>query len=156
MEKYREKLKIDNLIISIAAFILTIFCVLAAAAEAGLLPFPVPTAGNSHWQSMWRGFICGASFGILALMVAFLIRNFLALKDEKRLKKLYIKETDERSIKIWASARESAYRTFLLLALAAGIIAGYFSIAVGITIIACAFFASILGALYAVYYSIRF
>ncbi len=156
MEQYKEKLKLDNLVLAISAVVLALFAIIAITAESGVLPFPVPTAGDSHWQSAWRGFISGASCGILGVLVAFLIRNVLALRDEKKLKKLYIKENDERSCQIWSAARVAAYRTFLIAALVAGIIAGYFSIAVCITLISCVFFASVIGAFYAIYYSRKF
>ncbi len=156
MEDFKVKLKLDIFVIVLCVCVLTLFIILAAAAEAGVVPFPTPTAGDIHWQSMWRGFISGASCGILGVLIAYLVRNLMALRDEKKLKKLYIKETDERSIQIWSAARVAAYRTFLILGLVAAIIAGYFSIAVSVTIICCVFIASVIGGLYAVYYSIKF
>ncbi len=151
MERFKDKLRLDNIVTAICIFFLALFAILAAAAEAGAISFLI--AGDSHWQSAWPGFISGAAFGIMGVMVAFLIRNILALRDEKKLKKLYIQETDERTIAIWSNARVAAYRTFLVVALVAGVIAGYFSITVSITIIACAFFASIIGLIYVIYYS---
>ena len=156
MENYKEKLRIQNLIIAIASFVLAAFCLLFAAVEAGILPFPVPTAGDSHWQSMWRGFVCGASFAILAFLIFGLVRNIRALRNEKFLKKLYIRENDERSIQIWTSARAAAFQAFLLLGLVAIVVAGYFSVTVSITILCCVWFASIIGLLFKLYYSKKF
>ena len=156
MENYKEKLRIQNLIIAIASFVLAAFCLLFAAVEAGILPFPVPTAGDSHWQSMWRGFVCGASFAILAFLIFGLVRNIRALRNEKFLKKLYIRENDERSIQIWTSARAAAFQAFLLLGLVAIVVAGYFSVTVSITILCCVWFASIIGLLFKLYYNKKF
>lgn len=155
MENYREKLKIDNLITAICCFILAAFCILAAISEfvTPILPSP---QGDSHWQSMWRGFISGATFAILAMMIFGLVRNIRALHDEKLLKKLYVKEHDERTIKIWTSARAAAFQTFLILGLVAIVVAGYFSMTVSLTIAGCVVAASWIGLGFKLYYSKKF
>lgn len=156
MENFSEKLKIQNLIFAIGGFVLVVFCMLFAAGEAGLLPFLTPAAGDSHWQSMWRGFVSGASIAILAFLIFGLVRNIRALRNEKYLKQLYIKEHDERSIQVWTSARAAAFQTFLLLGLVAIVAAGYFSVTVSLTILGCVCFASVIGLLFKVYYSKKF
>ena len=153
MEKFRDKIKLDNLTIGLSCFILAIFSFLAAMGEAGFIPFFNPIGGDSHWQSMWRGFISGATFGIIIFMVICLIRNIRALHDEKLLKKLYIKEHDERTIQIWTAARARAMQTFMILGLVSGLIAGYFSMVVGITIIAMTTLQAFTGLFFALYYS---
>ncbi len=155
MENYREKLKIDNRIIGVCVFILFLFIVLIALAEAGFLPLS-PMTGDSHWQSMWRGFCCGAAFGILAMMLLSLIRNLLALRNDEKLKKLYVKEHDERAIQIWTSARAAGLQTFLLLGLVATVVAGYFSVPVSLTLLACVFAASLISEAFKIYYSQKF
>jgi len=155
MEKFRDKIKLDNLTIAISCFILAIFSFLAAMGEAGIIPFFNPTGGDHHWQSMWRGFIAGATFGIIIFVVICLIRNIRALRDDKLLKKLYIKENDERTSQSWTAARARAMQAFLIFGLAAGLIAGYFSMTVGITIIACCVLQSFTGLFFAIYYSYK-
>lgn len=155
LEKFRDKIKLDNLTIALSCFILAIFSFLAAMGEAGIIPFFTPIGGDHHWQSMWRGFISGATFGIIIFMVIYLIRNIWALHDEKLLKKLYVKEHDERTIQIWTAARARAMQTFMILGLVSGIIAGYFSMAVCITIIAMTTFQAFTGLFFALYYSYK-
>ena len=155
MELFREKIKVQNLAIAMCCLILSVFSFLAAAGEAGIIGFMVPAAENSHWQSMWRGIVMGMTVGIMIVLIAFLIRNILALKDDKRLKKLYVETNDEREIQIWTAARARAMQTFMILGLVAGIIAGYFSMVVCITIIACTFLQAITGLFFALYYSYK-
>lgn len=155
MELYREKLKIQNITMTVCCVILAAFTVLGFLAEAGLVEL-TPVAGDSHWQSQWRGFLSGASFGILAMMVYGLVRNVRAMKDEKALKKLYIKENDERQIQIWTSARAASVQVFLLLGLAACVVAGYFSAAVSLTILVCIFAQSLIGVVFKIYYSKKY
>lgn len=156
MENYKEKLKIQNIFIAVCIAVLAVFCFLGIAGECGLVSFMTPSAGDSHWQSRWRGFVSGASFGILALLIYGLIRNMQALKDEKKLKKLYIAANDERSIQIWTAARAASMQIFLLLGLVSCIVAGYFSITVSLTILVCVFVHSLIGAAFKLYYSKKY
>ena len=105
---------------------------------------------------MWRGFLTGASTSLLGFFGFGLIRNIRALRDDNILKKQYIKETDERQIKIWTAARALSMQIFVLGGLVAGIIAAYFSMAVGITIIACVTIHSFVGLFCKIYYDIKF
>lgn len=135
MEHFKEELKVQNRITAIACVILAVFSVLGFAAEAGLVEL-TPVAGDSHWQSMWRGMVSGAATGVLALMLIGLIKGIRALKDEKKLKKLYVEANDERAIKIWTSARSASMQITLLLGLVAGMVISYFHMTIGITILA--------------------
>lgn len=142
METYRGKLKIQNVTLAVACVILAVFCVLGFLGEAGIVNL-TPAAGDSHWQSQWRGFISGASLGILALLLFGLIRNLLALRDENKLKKLYIKESDERQAQICTLAMSAAMRASLILGLVAVVVAGYFSVTVSLTLLASLFAVSL-------------
>ena len=155
MDTFREKIKVQNMAIGMCCSILAIFSLLAAAGEAGFVGFMQPVTDNSHWQSMWRGMTMGMAVGIIIVMVAFLIRNILALKDEKKLRKLYVESNDEREIKIWTAARSTAMQIFLMVGVVAAIVAGYFSMTVGITIIACMFLQSITGFFCMLYYRLK-
>ena len=155
MEEYRVKVKLQNLFIAIASFVLAAFAFLNALNEAGVIAFLPPVDADSHIQSMWRGFLSGASFGILGVMVFFLVRNIRALKDDAILKKHYIQDNDERQIKIWTAARALSMQIFVLGGLVAGIIAAYFSMTVGITIIACVAVHSFIGLFCKFYFEIK-
>ena len=137
MEQYKEKLKITNVFLIIGCIVLAIFAILAIGSELGWFHILKPMAGDIHWHSRWNGFITGASCGIFAYMLAGLIRNRRALKDEKKLKKLYVKEHDERSLQIQILARNTAMQILLLVGLAASVVAGYFSRTVSTTILVC-------------------
>lgn len=153
MEQYKEKLNIINVFLAVGSVILAVFAILAIGSELGWFRILLPAAGDGHWQSSWFGFITGASCGILALMLFTLIRNCRALKDEQKLKKLYVKEHDERTAQIVTLARNTAMQILLPAGLAATVIAGYFSITVSLTILVCTFAASILSILLMGYYN---
>lgn len=152
MEHYKEKLKLTNLFLVIGCVILAFFAILAIGSELGWFRVLRPLAGNSHWQSTWYGFVTGACCGLFALMLFGLIRNLRALKDEKKLKALYVKEHDERTVQIITLARNTAMQILLMGGLVAAVIAGYFSITVSVTILACILAASITSLLLVGYY----
>ena len=155
MEQYKEKLKTTQRITAVAALVLAVCCILFALSECGVINI-TPTAGDSHWQSRWRGIICGASFALGLLMGAWTIRISKALRSEKELKKLYVETNDERQNQILTSARATAMQIFLIGSLVAGVVAGYFSITVSITIFACTLAQSLLGLICKLYYNSKF
>ena len=155
MEEYREKLKISLRIYTVVDVILILFSAAGFLAEAGLIKL-TPVAGDSHWQSMWRGMVSGASFGIAVLMLIGIVRTVKALRNDAELKKMYIKDHDERQIQIWTSARALSMQIFLIFGLAAGLIVGYFDMIVGITILACVVIHSLIGICCKIYYSKKY
>ena len=81
MEQYKEKLKVSQRIYAVAAVVLMIFSVLFLLSEFGVVNI-APNVGDSHWQSRWRGIICGASFALGLLMGAWTIRISKALRSD--------------------------------------------------------------------------
>ena len=155
MEQYKEKLKATQRITALAALILAVSCILFALSECGVINI-TPTTGDSHWQSLWRGFICGASFGLGILMGAWTIRISKALRSEKELKKLYVEANDERQNLVFTSARATVMQIFLIGGLVAGIVAGYFNMTVSITILASVTFQALIGLACKLYYNKKF
>lgn len=155
MKLYKEKLKKQNTVLSVCIVILALCAVLPYAAEAGLISLaPIPM--DSHWQSLWRGFVSGGSSGILGLMVFVLIRNLLAIKDNQKLKKLYVKTHDERTIQLFHNARSTAMTIFLIGGLIAVMVTGYFNATVSITILACVMVCSSLCLWLKIYYDKKY
>ena len=152
MEAYKEKLKLQNWIFGIACLTLAVFAVLALGIELGWFSVLVPAIHDEHWKSTWYGYIFGSAVGVFAVMLAGLIRNILALRDQQKLKKLYVKAHDERTIQIQTLARNAAMQILLCMGLVATIIAGYFNILVSITIFICIWVSSSVSLLLMWYY----
>ena len=155
MEQYKEKLKVNYRITLLCALLFVAVSVLGILAQGGIIPL-TPAAGDGHWHAKWRGLLTGAASGGSGALIVGLIRMCKALKDEKELKKLYIRDNDERQIQIWTSARASAMQAFLMLGMVAVIVSGYFSITVSLTILACVFANALLGLAFKLYYSKKY
>lgn len=147
MENYREKLKIHNILYGIGALALLAIQVLAFT---GIVS---PVGADERWHSFYNGFIAGAAFGVMALFIVGLILNLRALRNEKVMKKQYIKETDERSRQIAVMGKSTGATLFLLLMVPAAIILGYFNVTVFISCISCVLVLSLLMAFSKLYFS---
>ena len=134
MTEFRDKLKLQNLFIAFCCFLLAVFCFVNAAIQADLIHLK-PVSDDPHVASAWSGFLSGVTCALLGTLIVFLIRNIRALNNDAFLKKLYVKENDEREIMIWTKARALTFQISLLLGVVAAVIAGYFSITAAITII---------------------
>ena len=151
MKEYREKIRVQLVVMYFCAAALLIFGIWAFGAEFWGLPFPVPK-GNEHWISGWRGFVSGVSSGILLVMLVGIFRIRQALKNEEKLKKLYVKEHDERKETVCRMAGSAALRSALLLGIVAVVIAGYFSFTVCLTVLICLLILSFLSVGFRIYY----
>ena len=58
MEKYRQSLKMQNLLIAVGTL-----CLIAVQVLAFCGVF-APTVSDAHWAGMYAGFIAGAAFGV--------------------------------------------------------------------------------------------
>ena len=154
MEQFKEKLRIQNIILSLITILMLAFFLYRAGA-AGWIWFPTP-AGTSEFQVFWGGFIQGGLSGLWLFLLVLMARNAAAMKDEARLKKLFIKETDERCQQIMVYARSASTQTFLFAGLAAAMIAGLFSMSVSLTIIACVVANGLIALGFKLYYSRKY
>ncbi len=155
METFKKKLKLQNTFFTVSILILSTLSLWSFLSAEDVIPFRLPVP-NSHWQDMWLGFCCGASFALMLLMVYALVRNLVALQDEQKLKRLYVKEKDERTNQIYTAARAAGCQCFLLLGIVAIIVAGYFSATVSLTILGCVLSLCIMCLLFKLYYGSKF
>lgn len=153
MEQYKEKLKIQNWIFGISCLILLAFALLAIGSELGWFSILIPATHDERWRSTWYGYITGSCAGVFAVMLGGLIRNVRALKDEKKLKKLFVEAHDERTIQIQTMARNTAMQILLCAGLVATVIAGYFNVTVSITIFVCIWISSSVNLILISYYN---
>ena len=147
MNEYRSKLKFTNILFSICAAALIVVQILAYSKIIS------PITADSHWADTWNGFIAGVAMGLTIVMVFVLVKNLMAMKSEKTLKKLYAKENDERKIEICSKGKSAGASICLPCMLVAAIISGYFSITVSITVVVCIFSVSLFMLAGKIYYS---
>ncbi len=132
MSEYRKKLVLQNWLLAVSAALLVTVQVLS------FCQIIRPVSAGESWEEFWNGFIGGVALGLTVLFLIGLVRNLLALRSEKTLKKLYAKEKDERTLQIHTKGKSAGATVFLVGLIPATIICGYFSITVFFTCLACA------------------
>ncbi|NLK42792.1 MAG: hypothetical protein GX300_00150 [Tissierellia bacterium] len=90
------------------------------------------------------------SFGILLILNVF--KNLIAMKDEKKLKKLYIEEHDERSIMIMQKTGAIGINICIVGLGFATIIAGYFNKIAFLALLGATLFVSLVKGIFKIYY----
>lgn len=91
-----------------------------------------------------------SGFGILLVLDIF--RNIRAIKDDSKLRKLYIKEHDERRIMIMQKTGATGINICILGLGIATVVAGYFNELIFITLLWATLFVSLVKGLFKVYY----
>lgn len=100
-----------------------------------------------------KGLITGFFSGIMLVMIYYLSQMFAALKNEAKLKEMYIAETDERNIAIGKETASSATIVSMMCTALAAIVAGFINVTVCITLAAALFFSAIITVSMRAYYN---
>ena len=132
MDKYRNALKIRLLFSSL-------YC--AAVVTVILLGMFHP--GDAHGNDYISGFSLGMCCGIAFVMISFMVKIWGALRNTEKLKKLYIKETDERIRLIQSKAGSAGISVAIAGLLLGAVVAGYWNATVFFTLVASAVFISL-------------
>lgn len=149
MKEYRKKLIIESCVLALISIVLTVVQILAFNRVIQPVAAPVEWI---HWTDYWNGMMAGMSMSLTGLFIVGIIVNIRALRDEKRLKKLYAKEHDERTIQIQMQGQAMGMRISLILMLAATIVLGYFDIKLSLAVLVCTFVQSVITALCKLYW----
>lgn len=123
MEKYEKKLKIRLAAMGVAMIVSIIMVVVSYFGYKKLSP-------DQHLASFINGVQLGLFLAWFIVMTVGAIRYVRALRNPKLLKRIYIKEHDERSILVQNKARSAGFWITLAGLLPASIIAGFYSVVV--------------------------
>ena len=113
-----------------------------------------PTAGNSEETlAFMAGFNVGLAVVALGVIITGIRKYSAALKDEEKLKTLYIEEHDERKLYIQSKMGGMAMQIILFGLLAATLAAGFFNQVVFFTLLGTLLFGAAVKALLKAYYT---
>lgn len=123
MKEFRERLERNTKIFAIICCLFPTALLIAKFASKSANDFSQGTA-------------LGACVGSMVVVIYYLVRNFTALRDEEKLKKLYIEQSDERNIEISKETLRISSTICVVLTGLASIIAGFINIVVSMTLAA--------------------
>lgn len=118
-----------------------------------ILHWFTPAVENQHYVDFFSGFQFGIFFAIELYFVFRIVYYMTVLKDDKKLRNLYIKENDERNLEIGKRCGCESYKFVIVILLSAAIIVGYFSIDGFIALLGAALVEILVRAGLYVYYS---
>lgn len=142
MSKFKQKLRM-RIILSLLA---------AVGAAAVFFTIYYATGGMGKLPDFIQGFQVGIFTAVEIVSVLQALFTLLALRNEEKMKKLYIKETDERTILITQKSGSSSFLILTFGLLLATITAGFFSETVFFTLLAAVAFIELVRILAALYY----
>lgn len=123
MEKFKRKIEKR---IKFYIGVIGLFTLLFAA---NVLHWFTPMVENQHYTDFFNGVQFGMLIGVELFLVYKISYYQRVLKNDNKLKMLYIEENDERTIEIAKRTGIESYKVMIMLLLAGAIIIGYFSMA---------------------------
>lgn len=132
LEEYRRKLR-RNLVLGTAAFFafIALFVILQLSLSA-FIPTESEGSGPSDFLTGYR---LGAFIGLEGCLAVYLISVIATLRSEKRLRKMWIQDNDERKQAIASKASASTWVASLVCLTAGLIVSSFFSMTVFLTLI---------------------
>lgn len=140
MEEFRKKVRKRSIIYSVlCCFSLIIYLVLKFL-----------TKDTSDFS---QGLAMGVWIGLEIVAVVNVTRMSAALKDEKKLKEMYIRETDERNLEIQRLTAQKSYTISTTGIAVAAIVAGFFDFRICIALCFSLLFSSLVTLIVNAYYN---
>ena len=141
MEKFRKSLK-TRLVVA------GVYC----AAVVALIVLGFFRPGDAHVNDFIAGFCMGLCIGIEFVVIYSMAKYIAALRNEEKLKKLYIKENDERIKMIQTKAGSTGIAISVGGLLLGALVAGYYDEKVFFTLVGATVFISLVSAVMKAYY----
>lgn len=151
MESYRKKLKIEN-IFSLIGIVIALALTLMVNVYLPRAGYVLPNT-EARWRGFWYSFLSGVSCAFIMLSLMGLVKNIRALRDEKKLRAMYIKAHDERTLEIWKQSAVNSYWFYTMGLLLAAVVAGYFSHIAFFCILGCLVYFCLLRMILKLYYT---
>lgn len=129
LERYRQKIR--RRVIALVVLFSTFTC-LAVMLQAY---FKVFAPNGTPEQDFLSGFRLGVFFALDAELVFIVILNLITLRSEKRLKKEWIRENDERTKAISGKSSQTTCIAMLILLGVGSVVAGFFNTIVFTTLL---------------------
>lgn len=156
MEKFRKQIKRrlrTNVVLAI--FLVALFAALMImdATNAWSTFLPIEENGDNAFLAGFRTGFCTSLIGYAVVKIIVLSR---ALKDEKKLKAMYIRETDERNLMIEQKTSSASFAVTIMGLAVACVIVSFFSRPILYTLVCVILFVSIVKVTFSIYFSRKY
>lgn len=130
MEKFKKQIKKqikNNIILAVLFFVLFVVLVIMDATNAWSTFLPAELTGGNESLDFMAGFRTGFCSSIIGFAIFRAIFYSRVLKDEKKLKALYINKTDERNLLIAQKASSTSFAVTIIGLAFACVVVSFFS-----------------------------
>lgn len=159
MEKFKKQLKAKMIgyiiTAALSAILYGVFAFLDMTNALGTV-LPSSVSGAAETSDFTSGFRTGFCSGIIGFAVIKAIFCAAALKNEQKLKAMYIRETDERTALILQKTASSSFCVTIMALAVASVAASFFSMTVLYTLIAIIFFIVFVRMIFQFYYTRKY
>lgn len=146
MQAYKRKLKVRNAwLIGLMAALLALFLIAIRMENDAL-------GSSAHYV----GFISGFFVSMECALGALILRNILAIRDEKRLRRQHIEEADERKALIRQKMDTATVNALTILLIIAAFVAANINATVFYTLLAAVYLTMMLRVLSKLYFARKF
>ncbi|MBQ3162205.1 MAG: hypothetical protein IJC04_08785 [Oscillospiraceae bacterium] len=159
MEKFRKQIKRRmTTYVVLAIFLAALFTVLIILDmnNAWSMVLPAELTGGDESFDFLAGFRMGFCSSIIGFAVVRAIIFARTLKDEKKLKAMYIKETDERNLMIEQKTSSASFAVTIMGLAVACVIVSFFSRPILYTLVCVILFVSIVKVTFSIYFSRKY
>ena len=146
MEKFKKNIKQKFIVCTIAYSVMFSAALILSMLTA--FEILIPVTGDAAF--------CGGLIGGGAVMLSHALNYRKGLKNEEKLKELYIKDTDERSVIIFKSTYSLASYLLVILMLIAAIIFAYINSVICYTLLTVLIVFAILISISSLYYNKKY
>ncbi|MBQ8176603.1 MAG: hypothetical protein IJ035_06160 [Oscillospiraceae bacterium] len=156
MEKFRKQIKRrlrTNVVLAIFLVVLFAVLMIMDATNSWSTFLPIEENGDNAFMAGFRSGFCTSLVGFAVVKIIILSR---ALKDEKKLKAMYIKETDERNLLIEQKTSTASFAVTIIGLGVACVVVSFFSRQILYALICVILFVSVVKAAFGIYYSKKY
>ena len=159
MEKFRKQIKRRlriNVVLAILLVVLFAALMIMDATNAWSTFLPAELTGGDESLDFLAGFRTGFCTSLIGFFVVKINVLSRALKDEKKLKAMYIRETDERNLLIEQKTSTASFAVTIIGLGVACVVVSFFSRPILYTLICVILFVSIVKVAFSIYYSRKY
>lgn len=159
MENFRKQIKrrmTTNVVFAVLFAVLMAVLVILDMNNAWSMVLPAEFTGGDESLDFLAGFRTGFCTSVIGFAVVRAIIYARTLKDEKKLKAMYIKETDERNLLIAQKTSSAGFVVTIMGLAVASVVVSFFSRTILYTLICVILFVAIVKAVFSIYFSRKY
>jgi len=145
MEQFKKRLVVQQICLAIGITLLIAVFIVSLNIES------TPSAAGHFIE----GFQAGITVTLVGLFVFLIVRARVAIKDADKLRKLYISETDERTLLIRQKSGSAGMNIVMYGLIIGAFVAGNFNEVVCLTLLGACLFVGLVRGFFKLYYRVK-